>query len=42
MKMTKHGLSEKEKELVQTLMAECRSTRYIQETLKQLIAGTIE
>ncbi len=34
MKMTKHGLSEKEKELVQLLMAECKSTSDIQEKLK--------
>jgi len=40
--MTKHGLSEKDKALVQILMAECKSTRDIQETLKRLFAGTIE
>jgi len=41
-KMTKHGLSEKEKELAQMLMAECKSTRDILETMKRLFAGTIE
>ncbi len=40
--MTKHGLSEKEKELAQLLMAEYKSTRDILEKLKQLFAGTIE
>ncbi len=42
MKTTKHGLSEKEKELAQLLMAECKSTSDIQEKLKRLFAGTIE
>ncbi len=42
MKTTKHGLSEKEKELAQLLMAECKSTRDIQDKLKRLFARTIE
>ncbi len=42
METTKHGLSEKEKELAQLLMAECKSTSDIQEKLKRLFAGTIE
>ncbi len=42
MKTTKHGLSEKEKELAQLLMEECKSTRDIQDKLKRLFAGTIE
>ena len=42
MKTRKHGLSEKEMELVQYLMADCKSTRDIQEKLKRLFAGTIE
>ena len=37
-----HNLSEKEKELVQLLMEDCRSTGDIQEKLKRLFAGTIE
>jgi putative transposase len=42
MKTTKHGLSEKEKELVQLLMADCETTGDIQAKLKELFAGTIE
>ncbi len=42
MEMTEHGLSEKEEESAQLLMAECKNTRDIQETLKRLFAGTIE
>ena len=37
-----HGLSEKETELVQLLMADCESTGDIQAKLKRLFAGTIE
>jgi len=37
-----HGLSEKEKELVKLLVADCTSTGYIQAKLKRLFAGTIE
>ncbi len=42
MKKTNHGLSEKEKELVQLLMVECKSTSDFQEKLKRLFSGTIE
>ncbi len=42
MKTRKHGLSEKEKELIQYLMADCKSTGDIQEKMKRLFAGTIE
>ena len=42
MKTTKHGLDEKEMELVKLLVADCRSTGDIQEKLKKLFAGTIE
>ena len=42
MKTTKHGLSEKEMELVQLLMADCETTGDIQTKLKKLFAGTIE
>lgn len=42
MKTRTHGLSEKEKELVQLLMSECETTGDIQEKLKRLFAGTIE
>lgn len=42
MKITKHGLNEKEMELVKLLMADCRSTGDIQGKLKRLFAGTIE
>ena len=42
MKTRKHGLSEKEMELVRYLMADCKSTGDIQEKLKRLFAGTIE
>ena len=37
-----HGLNEKEMELVQLLMADCRTTGDIQDKLKRLFAGTIE
>lgn len=42
MKNRNHGLSEKEKELVQLLMADCECTGDIQAKLKKLFAGTIE
>ena len=42
MKNRKHGLSEKEMELVKYLMADCQSTGDIQNKLKRLFAGTIE
>ena len=42
MKTRSHGLSEKEPELVQLLMADCQSTGDIQAKLKRLFAGTIE
>ncbi len=42
MKNRNHGLSEKEKQLVQLLMADCESTEDIQAKLKKLFAGTIE
>lgn len=42
MKIRKHGLSEKEMELVRFLVADCKSTRYIQNKLKRLFAGAIE
>ncbi len=42
MKTKKHGLSEKEMELVQLLMADCETTGDIQTKLKKLFAGTIE
>ncbi|MDE5763497.1 MAG: hypothetical protein K2I00_00835 [Ruminococcus sp.] len=42
MKTRNHGLSEKEMELVQYLMADSKSTGDIQEKMKQLFAGTIE
>ena len=42
MKNRNHGLSEKEMELVQLLMAACESTGDIQAKLKRLFAGTIE
>lgn len=42
MKTRKHGLSEREQELVKLLMSECESTRDIQDKLKRLFAGTIE
>ena len=42
MKNRNHGLSEKEMELVQLLMADCESTGVIQAKLKRLFAGTIE
>lgn len=38
----KHGLDEKEMELVKLLMADCKSTGDIQAKLKRLFAGTIE
>ena len=42
MRKTKHGLSERETELMKLIMAECKSTADIQDKLKQLFAGTIE
>ena len=42
MKTTKHGLSEKEMELVQQLMANCKTTGDVQAKLKKLFAVTIE
>ncbi len=42
MKTRTHGLEEKEMKLVKLLMAECQSTRDIQNKLKKLFAGTIE
>jgi len=42
MNTTRNNLSEREKELVKLLMAECESTKDIQEKLKRLFAGTIE
>ena len=42
MKTTKHGLSEKEMELAQLLVANCETTGDIQAKLKKLFAGTIE
>ncbi len=42
MNMARNQLSEREKELVQLLMAECETTGDIQEKLKRLFAGTIE
>ena len=41
MKTGKQELSEKEMELVQYMMADCKSTGDIQEKLKRLFAGTI-
>lgn len=42
MKTRKHGLTEREQELVKLLMSECESTSDIQDKLKRLFAGTIE
>ena len=42
MKNRNHGLSEKEMELVQLLMADCETTGVIQAKLKRLFVGTIE
>ena len=42
MKNRNHGLSEKEMELVQLLVADCETTGDIQAKLKRLFAGTIE
>ena len=42
MKTRTHGLSEKEMELVQLLMADCETTGDIQAKLKRLFSGTIE
>ncbi len=42
MKNRRHGLSEKEMELVKLLMEDCESTGDIQAKLKRLFAGTIE
>ena len=41
MKNRNHGLSEKEMELVQLLVADCETTGDIQAKLKKLFAGTI-
>lgn len=38
----RHGLSDKEIELVQLLVADCKSTGDIQQKLKRLFAGTIK
>ena len=40
--MKKHGLDEKEMELVKLLMTDCETTGDIQAKLKRLFAGTIE
>lgn len=42
MKTKKHGLSEKEMELVKLLMKDCQTTADVQSKLKLLFAGTIE
>lgn len=42
MRTRKHGLDEKEMELVKLLMSECKTTADIQSKLKRLFAGTIE
>lgn len=42
MKTVKNRLSEREMELVQFLMSDCKSTGDIQNKLKRLFAGTIE
>lgn len=42
MKTSKNILTEKEMELVQLLMADCKSTGDIQNKLKRLFSGTIE
>ncbi|MDD4774208.1 MAG: transposase, partial [Eubacteriales bacterium] len=42
MKQSKNILTEKEMELVQMLMQDCKSTGDIQSELKRLFAGTIE
>lgn len=42
MKTRNHELSEKEMELVQYLMADCKSIGDVQEKLRRLFAGTIE
>ncbi|MCD8008971.1 MAG: hypothetical protein LUF68_08610 [Clostridiales bacterium] len=42
MKTKRHGLNEREMELVKMLMADCQSTGDIQAKLKRLFAGTIE
>lgn len=41
-KTTKHGLNEKEMELVKLLVVDCQTTADIQSKLKLLFAGTIE
>lgn len=41
-KTRKHGLNEREMELVKYIMADCHSTGDIQNKLKRLFAGTIE
>ena len=42
MRNRKHGLDEREMELVKLLMSECKTTADIQSKLKRLFAGTIE
>ncbi len=42
MNTTRNNMSDKEKELVKLLMAECETTGDVQEKLKRLFAGTIE
>ncbi len=42
MKNRNHGLSEKEMEPVQLLMADCETTGDIQAKLKKLFTGTFE
>ncbi len=42
MKRTKNALTEREKELVRLLMADCESTGDVQTKLKRLFVGTIE
>lgn len=42
MKTKKHGISEKEMELVKLLMEDCQTTADVQSKLKLLFAGTIE
>ncbi|MBD5116194.1 MAG: IS256 family transposase, partial [Ruminococcaceae bacterium] len=42
MRTSKNILTEKEMELVQLLMADCKNTGDIQNKLKRLFSGTIE
>ncbi len=42
MKNRTHGLSEREMELANLLMADCKTTEDVQAKLKRLFAGTIE